>query len=341
MNQLKKFEIFCGTGGVGKTTLATSRALYHASNGRKVLLITIDPAKRLKDLLKLESPAGQVEEISFETHRLDCLLMNPEMTITRMSKKDSDRKLDENKIIKILARPFGGMNEILSLIELQMQFDKNLYDVIVLDTAPGSHFLDFLESAKKINLFFDDQIIEVFTNLNKSTANKFQFVNRLISAGIKKILFYLEQVTGKDFVHDFSQALYLIYQSKDLFLEGLKIEQKLKNEALTNIFFVTSPEQIKPEEAQDMIQRGKKLSNPHYFAVMNKSLHSELISWEPTTAEALALKNSLIKREGDLNQNLHQNFTKVFTFPETVSESLDENLKQLRNHWSVYGSDLN
>ncbi|MBT6324576.1 MAG: AAA family ATPase, partial [Bdellovibrionales bacterium] len=49
----KPIEIFCGTGGVGKTTLATSRALFLASKNLKVLLITIDPAKRLKQILSL------------------------------------------------------------------------------------------------------------------------------------------------------------------------------------------------------------------------------------------------------------------------------------------------
>ena len=53
----KSFEIFCGTGGVGKTTLATARALNLAQSGLRVLLVTIDPAKRLKDLLKLEASA--------------------------------------------------------------------------------------------------------------------------------------------------------------------------------------------------------------------------------------------------------------------------------------------
>ena len=61
----KSFEIFCGTGGVGKTTLAASRALAQASTGLRVLLITIDPARRLKDLLGLsENSIGEVTTVS-------------------------------------------------------------------------------------------------------------------------------------------------------------------------------------------------------------------------------------------------------------------------------------
>ena len=60
----KPIEIFCGTGGVGRTTLATSRALYLASHGHKVLLITIDPSHRLKQILNMqEEESGVIVQI--------------------------------------------------------------------------------------------------------------------------------------------------------------------------------------------------------------------------------------------------------------------------------------
>lgn len=341
----KSFEIFCGTGGVGKTTLATSRALGQASTGLRVLLITIDPAKRLKDLLNLTGESvGEVTPVKVNDISLDALLMSPEKTIQRMALKYQTPDLASNRIVKILSRPYGGMNEILSLVEVQMQFDSGKYDVIVLDTPPGAHFLDFLEGIGKIRSFFDQSFVELFTYLGTKTASAGKkifgmgIINRVISGGLRKLLGHLQKVTDAKFIEDFIQAVQIIYQSKDAFLKGLALQDRLKSKTECNWFLVTSVEQGKAQEAVEMKSHAKSFMHQDHFLVLNKCLEQEMSNWNPTDEKLQALKTSLDSREKDLKKSLKQSFPVVLEFPEVMSLEPIEHVISLTNKWKTYAS---
>jgi anion-transporting ArsA/GET3 family ATPase len=338
----KSFEIFCGTGGVGKTTLATSRALSQASSGLRVLLITIDPAKRLKDLLKLTGDSvGEVTPVEVSNIKLDALLMSPEKTIQRMALKYHTPDLASNRIVKILSRPYGGMNEILSLVEVQMQFDSGKYDVIVLDTPPGAHFLDFLEGIGKIQSFFDQSFVELFTYLGSKTVNagkKFGFgiINRVISGGLRKLLGYLQKVTDAKFIEDFIIAVQIIYKSKEAFLKGLSLQDRLKSKSECNWFLVTSVEQGKAQEALEMKQHAKSFMHQDHFLVLNKCLEQEMSNWNPVDEKLQAIKMSLDSREKELKIILKQSFPVVLEFPEVMSLEPIEHVINLTHKWKTY-----
>ncbi|MGE3608688.1 MAG: ArsA family ATPase [Bacteriovoracaceae bacterium] len=336
----KSFEIFCGTGGVGKTTLATSRALSLASKNLRVLLITIDPAKRLKDLLGLSSDAeGEVRKVTLDGIALDALLMSPEKTIQRMASKFNTPDLASNRIVQILSRPYGGMNEILSLVEVQMQFDTQQYDVIVLDTPPGAHFLDFLEGIGKIKAFFDQSFIELFTQIGSKAGKKvfgLSLISRMLSSGLRKLLGYLQAVTGAKFIDDFIVAVKIIYESKDAFLKGLSLQDKLKSKELCNWFLVTSVEQGKVQEAVELKSHASHFIHQNHFLVLNKCLEQELINWNPETEELKTLKNSLQDREGKLKESLKNLFPVVLEFPEVISLSPSEHIHFLTQKWNSY-----
>lgn len=343
--QNKSFEIFCGTGGVGKTTLATSRALSQASRNLRVLLITIDPARRLKDLLGLkDASVGDVTAVEVNGIKLDALLMSPEKTIRRMAEKHSTPDLASNRIVQILSRPYGGMNEILSLVEVQMQFDSGKYDVIVLDTPPGAHFLDFLEGLSKIRAFFDQSFVELFSYLGAKTASTgkkifgLDIINKVLSTGLKKLLGYLERVTDANFIQDFVQAVQVIYQSKDAFLKGLSLQDRLKSRTECNWFLVTSVEQGKAQEAIEMKAHATHFIHQDHFLVLNKCLEEEMQSWNPEKNELKLLKQSLESREVNLKQSLRANFPVVLEFPEVMSLEPVEHVYFLTKKWNSYVS---
>jgi len=339
----KSFEIFCGTGGVGKTTLATSRALSQASTGLRVLLITIDPARRLKDILGLTNESvGQVTPVVMDNIKLDALLMSPEKTIQRMAAQYNTPELASNRIVKILSKPYGGMNEILSLVEVQMQFDSGKYDVIVLDTPPGAHFLDFLEGIGKIRSFFDQSFVEIFSYIGTKTASvgksifSFNIINRVISGGLRKLLSYLQKVTDAKFIEDFIQAVEIIYKSKEAFLKGLSLQDRLKSKSECNWFLVTSVEQGKAQEAIEMKNHASSFIHQDHFLVLNKCLEQEMVSWNPTDEKLKLIKLSLDSKEKELKETLRESFAAVLEFPEVMSLEPVEHVINLTNKWKTY-----
>lgn len=331
----KPFEIFCGTGGVGKTTLATSRAIYLASCGLKVLLITIDPAKRLKDLLGLkDEDTGEVKNVLFENTSLDALLMSSQHTIKRMAKLNNSSALEQNSIIKTLTKPYGGMNEILSLIEVQIQSEKNIYDVIVLDTPPGHHFLDFLSGASRINHFFDQSFIDIFDYVtNKNSSKRFSLINKVISSGVNKLLEYLHKVTGAEFLNNFIEAIRIIYDSKDAFMKGLSLQEKFKQQNQSNWFLVTSIEQGKIAEALDIKHHAKGYFHGDHYLLLNKCLEEELAQWNPQKDSHLRYQQKALLKERELKHSMSELFENVVYFPDIADVSPLKHISELIKNW--------
>ncbi|MCK5073365.1 MAG: AAA family ATPase [Bacteriovoracaceae bacterium] len=356
MKQLKskQIEIFCGTGGVGKTTLATSRALNLASKNKKILLVTVDPARRLKQILDIDDSKdlGIIKKIrtskftgrkSKNEHFFDALLLSPAITMTRVGELNKTTTDLANPILKVLTRPYGGLNEIMSIVEVQHQLSTGKYDTIILDTPPGKHFIDFLQASEKIKHFFDKSFVEIFKYLGKSIEHKAQeaisskgIFSSLISSGVKKLLSYLEKVTGSKFVDQFITAVIAIYKSKESFMDALIFQEQLKDESVSNWFLVTSIEQQKLDEAGELQCLAVQFMHHDNFLAINKCLGSYLEKWELEDSDSdllKSLKENMLHKEKKLSTFSMKNFSKILEFPEILEETPEKHVHELSKHW--------
>ena len=339
-----KIEIFCGTGGVGKTTLAVSKAFSHALKNSRVLIITIDPSSRLKDYLKLDfNDRGKIQKIDLSkryTGQLDALLMSSTSTLKRIAERFDLEEEYENRILDSLSKPYGGMNEIMSMVELAQNYNKNAYDYIILDTPPGGHFLDFLDSTDRINAFFDNSFIEIFKFLKNKTEKQkpLSMMKKFIGSGIKKILQYLEQITGNQFIEEFVDAINTIYKSKDAFLEALKMQQVLKEPESSSWFLVTSTDHNKILEAQGLHESTEEKLGGQGHLIINKCLQDYFTEQEYSSKKVKDVIHSYVQREKEIKDKVSTNYSDVLFFPEVLDQNIEKHIYELELIWQKVAS---
>jgi anion-transporting ArsA/GET3 family ATPase len=166
--------VCCGAGGVGKTTTAAALGLAAAMLGKKALVLTIDPARRLAEAIG--SPLAAREPVPTADARLADLgirgslstwMVDPRIVFERMVRRlttdtaQADAIL-QNRIYRALAQLVAGMQEYTAAEALYGFVEGGDYDVVVLDTPPSRNALDFLEAPRKLSLFLDERIVGVF-----------------------------------------------------------------------------------------------------------------------------------------------------------------------------------
>jgi anion-transporting ArsA/GET3 family ATPase len=170
----KRVVVCCGAGGVGKTTTAAALGLGAAMLGKRTLVLTIDPARRLAEAIGAPQAArapvpvadARLAEAGIPGS-LATWMVDPRVVFERMVRRltDDPAKADailQNRIYRALADLVAGMQEYTAAEALYGFALGGDYDVVILDTPPSRNALDFLEAPRKLSLFLDERIIGVF-----------------------------------------------------------------------------------------------------------------------------------------------------------------------------------
>jgi len=137
--------IVAGKGGVGKTTTSSAIALEAARLGRRTLLVTVDPAKRLEDSLGV---AVGFSETSVQPG-LTAMMLDPEAVVREhLAKRLPEAKVTEHPLFKYVTGTMPGLNELMAIGKLNDLRREGRFDLIVVDTAPTGHALSFLSVPK-------------------------------------------------------------------------------------------------------------------------------------------------------------------------------------------------
>src|SRR5438876_1151261 len=168
--------ISAGSGGVGKTTVAASIALWGALAGRRAVVITIDPARRLASSLGLETLGSEAREIPAEFFAaqglaaprgsLAAMMLDQkgawDALVERHAPAEARARILQNPFYQHLSQTFAGSQEYMAIEQLCLLAESRAYDLIVVDTPPTRHALDFLEAPRRIGDFLDRKVVKWF-----------------------------------------------------------------------------------------------------------------------------------------------------------------------------------
>jgi anion-transporting ArsA/GET3 family ATPase len=295
----KRIVICAGSGGVGKTTTSAAIALGLAASGRRVAVVTIDPAKRLADALgldALDNEPRRVDPARLTGHGVDltgelwAMQLDAKRTfddlIARLAPDEETREeVLSNRIYQELSSAVAGSQEFTAIAKLYELDREGGYDTIVLDTPPSRNALDFLEAPDQLTGFFDGRAMRMFLAPTGIAA-------RVVGAGTGVVFSVLKRVTGVDLLNDLSVFFRSLGGLVDGFRERAAGVKAILSDPATTFLLVTSPEREPAEEAIYFRGRLRAAELPFGGLIVNRA-HPRAAHEEDPEAVREALRGEL------------------------------------------------
>jgi anion-transporting ArsA/GET3 family ATPase len=293
----KEVVVACGPGGVGKTTTAAALAATAAARvGGRVLVVTVDPARRLADALGLAGLGNNATRVPTEAFVRAGVKPRGELFAAMVDMSQSWDSLvnrhapDERTARQILANPlyqnitrrFSQGHDYIAMERLYELHEEGRYDLVVVDTPPSRNALDLLDAPSHMTDFFSSRLIRWLTVPYRS---------RLVNLASRPFYQVADRVLGSQLLQDLADFFILFQTMRDGFVERAEAVNRLLSDARTTFLLVTTLEAVPAREAEEM---ARALADRHLhlgLLVCNKVLPPALS--DPRVAKVADLLGEL------------------------------------------------
>ena len=294
----REIVVTCGSGGVGKTTTAAAAAAMAASQlGGKVLVLTVDPARRLATALGLEqfgnvetrvpdalfTAAGVEPRGELWAAMLDTKQSWDELVQTHAPDAETRDAILANPLYQNITGKFIQSHDYIAMERLYEIHSSGRYDLIVVDTPPTRNALDFLEAPERMADFFSSRLLRWLIAPYRS---------RLYNAASKPFYSIADRILGSQFLGDIAEFFILFQTMYDGFVERAEAVTRTLADRRTTFVVVTTLDPAPVREADFFIdalaERGFDLG----AVVLNKVLPSYLLDRGATAAARLVASDA-------------------------------------------------
>ncbi|WP_329496133.1 ArsA family ATPase [Kitasatospora herbaricolor] len=292
-----RIVVCCGSGGVGKTTTAAAIGLRAAERGRKVVVLTIDPARRLAQsmgLTELDNTPRVVKGVSGDGE-LQAMMLDMKRTFDEVvlahAEPERAKAIMENPFYQSLSAGFAGTQEYMAMEKLGQLRDAGEWDLIVVDTPPSRSALDFLDAPNRLGSFLDGKVIRLLAapaKVGGRSAMKFLNVGMGLLTGTLGKIFGAQLLTD---VQTFVSAMDSMFGG---FRERADRTYQLLKAPGTAFLVVAAPERDALREAAYFVDRLEADRMPMAGLVLNRvhSTGAPQLTAERALAAAEALEEN-------------------------------------------------
>ena len=274
----KQIVVCVGSGGVGKTTTAAALALQSAQSGKKTLVLTIDPAKRLASSLGLDELGHDIMQVAPDTLRsagecapggeLHAMMLDQkrafdEMVTRYASNAEAVKRILNNPVYEQISGSLAGSQEYAAMAKVHELYNAGEFETIVVDTPPTSHALDFLDAPQRLTNAIDSPAIDWFRHIRSGQRS---MIGRTGTYVLKR----LAKFVGSQFFDDLS----VFFTEFNDILGGFRARAEetfeLLRQDLVGFVLVASPEPMAVQEALYFHDRLRTKNMPFAGFVVNK-----------------------------------------------------------------------